>query len=339
MAILYFINCNGSGHWQKAQAILQHINQTVYVVAEYKPEYISLPNQHCFIPITPLRNLDDCEFSNDAIHIKKFNNRTYLPRVTKIIDLINQYNIHYAVLDVSVDLAMLCRLVDVPYLYFAMHGNRTDNAHLQAYSAADKLLATYPKEIEQTKIEKWIIRKTHYVNGIVKTFDTKIINFDTDKSIILFVKPKGNSDLNAKYLLEIAKHNPQYYWVGIGFETQEEGGNYTIKGFVNNSLSYMYSADYVVSVAGNNSVLETAYLNKPLITKAEPRYFDEHHCKVEALKRENFAVILDEWPKSNFDWQTIIQKTKDLSPWNNIAQKDGAKKAAKFIEDRAGIYS
>ena len=51
------------------------------------------------------------------------------------------------VVDVSVEVAMLVRLLGVPVVVMAMPGDRIDAAHDLVYQAADHILAAWPREL------------------------------------------------------------------------------------------------------------------------------------------------------------------------------------------------
>jgi hypothetical protein len=327
--LLYFVNNDGTGHWQRAQSILKHVNISTLVVAEGKPQHITLPQQHTFKPIPAIRNGADNRLGDDCLHIPYGKRQSYLSRLKAMIDIAEHYHCQYAVIDVCAEVAMTMRLAGIPYLFMRMNGNRNDAAHLQAYKAADALLATYPKILEEKNIPEWVKQKTIYTGGIINIESTTSIT--VVKPIILIVKPKGKNSFTADHIKHLAAHIKNYEWQGVGFDRHEQGDNFRISTFIENLSFYIQMATIVITSTGNNSVLEAAYFQKPLITLPEPRFFDEQIAKAAILAEKNLAVVLEEWTTDITVWNSLLNKALNLNPWGNIVSRESGKKAATAI--------
>ena len=342
MSILYFANWNGSGHWQRANSILKHLYIPTIVIFYQKPDYIELEPLHQFIQIDPIRIQGDARFvENQAIHIPELFHQEYLHRTKNIIDICAEHKVKYAILDISMELAMVMRLCAIPYLSTVLHGDRSDMAQTHTFKCADRLLATYPLRLEQD-FPDWQIEKTIYTGGVVKSYDDTITDNpfdDIKKSVVLIIKPKGNSSFSNAYFEKVAIANPDYFWCGINFDEESTGENHQFNQFVERSDIYIKNADYLVINPGNNSILEAGYYNKPFMTKPEKRFFDEHLYKVEALKRENLAVVIEDWSEDIKDWSDYISQLDNLDSWEGLVSKDGAKQAADHITQRYQYYT
>ena len=338
-SLLYYVNCNGAGHWQVAASILKHITTPAIIIAQYKPDHIILPARHQFIALEPIRRSDDTSFASDALHIAPKYHAEYLPIIQKILDIIARHRCIYAMLDVSVEMGMLLRLCGIAYATKSMHGIRTDRGHTQYYLAADALIASYPEILEDDLTPSWVKEKTHYVGGICHIQDHPPMQIASKKPVILIVKPQGSSSLNEQKIITLSNHITSHYWIGIGFSEPSSSENCEIHGHVTNASAYMRIASIMVANAGNNSILEAGYYHIPLIVKAEPRYFDEHERKVAILKRKHYAIIVDDWPDEIERWKRIIEETECLENFSNHVSKDGSKRAAQFIESRITYYT
>ncbi len=348
MSILYFINTDGAGHSKRAVTIARHLKIPCHFVTE-KPQQLrsiftdavlkGLPHTIHFIPT--LRTEDHgLKLATDVLHIPFAKDGLYLARNKAIIDICARYKVKFAVIDVCVEIAMLMRLCGIPYIYMAMHGERSDLAHTQAFKAADRLLGSYPEQLENRETPDWVKAKTIYVDGIanVEDFDEtstkKPQYFPENKFIILLIKPKGKSSLSVDYIKKFSEEIDDYYWYGIGFEREDSGKNYTVETFVDDSLPYIRSADIIVANTGNNSVLEAGYFDKPLITKPERRFFNEHEMKAKALSEKNLAITIQELPTHTSQWRSLLQQVKSLNSWNGMVKKYSTFSAAQAIEQR-----
>lgn len=77
------------------------------------------------------------------------------------------------VVDVSVEVTVLCRLMGVPVVVVAMAGDRTDRAHQLCYGVADALLACWPARVPLPTWPKAWIDKTTFVCAFSR-FDARI---------------------------------------------------------------------------------------------------------------------------------------------------------------------
>ena len=73
-------------------------------------------------------------------------------RMALIADWINAAEPDLMVVDVSVEVAMLCRLLGVPTVVVAMRGDRLDRAHRAAYDSAHALLAPWAAEVRRPRL-------------------------------------------------------------------------------------------------------------------------------------------------------------------------------------------
>ena len=334
--IFYFVNADGSGHTRRAESILQHLKIPAIVASEAPNLFKDLPSRHQVASIPKLRADNNTLLADDVLHIPYGNGGSYLDRVCKLCELCRQHQSVLAIVDVCVETAMVMRLCGIPYLYMRMSGKRNDAAHLQCYQAANELIASYPAAFEESWVPAWMRSKTQYFGGIfrqVPNLEKDNITFQ-EKPYILVIKGKGKSQLNALNVQKAACLIPNYYWVGIGFSNSETGENYQLLPYISNPTVYLRYADVVIANTGNNSVLEVGQYQKPLVTLPESRFFDEQTAKAERLVSQNLAIVLNSWPTTALEWEKVLERAQLLntSLWPNILDKDGAEKAARYIE-------
>lgn len=334
--LFYFVNAEGSGHTRRAEAIIHYLKMPV-VVATERPERCTLSAENLTVQkIPPLRITGDRQLADDVLHIPYGKNQAYLERVKTICDLCRHYQCSLAVIDVCVETAMIMRLCGIPYLYMRMNGQRDDSAHLQCYRAAAGLIASYPQIFEEDWVPEWMQAKTHYGGGIfappAPTQPGKILS----KPYILVMRGKGMSQITPTAIISAAQYMPNYFWLGIGFDSKQKGDNFEILPYVQDSSAYLQQAEIIIANAGNNSVLEVGYWQKPLITIPEWRFFDEQTAKAAKLSDHNLAVVINNWPDTALKWRSLIKQAKMLSvhKWSSILSKKGSQRAANYINQQ-----
>src|SRR5699024_11918045 len=93
-----------------------------------------------------------------SLHYSPVGNSDIQQRSHKILDTIYQRRIDLMIVDVSVEVAMLCRAASVPYLYVRLPGIRDDEPHLNAFARALALLAPYPRPLQSAMTLDWLAK-------------------------------------------------------------------------------------------------------------------------------------------------------------------------------------
>ncbi|OLF39152.1 MULTISPECIES: hypothetical protein [unclassified Psychrobacter] len=99
-----------------------------------------------------------------SLHYSPVGNENIQERSWQLLDAIYQRQVDLMIVDVSVEVAMLCRTASVPYLYVRLAGERDDMPHLNAFAGALGLLAPYPKMLEAAATPGWVRQKTLYLD-------------------------------------------------------------------------------------------------------------------------------------------------------------------------------
>lgn len=94
-----------------------------------------------------------------SLHYSPVGNTNIQTRSWQILDTIRQRQIDLMIIDVSVEVAMLCRVASVPYLYVRLAGIRDDTPHVNAFTGALGLLAPYPSVLEALMTPDWVRQK------------------------------------------------------------------------------------------------------------------------------------------------------------------------------------
>ena len=257
-----------------------------------------------------------------SLHYSPVGNSDIQQRSHKILDTIYQRRIDLMIIDVSVEVAMLCRAASVPYLYVRLPGIRDDVPHLNAFAGALALLAPYPRTLESTKTPEWISQKTLYLDFIntqqrdaqtYQDFIKHLMQLITDKkalSLMLNDKDKdtptivtvikgygGHQAIDAK-LPELRQLLPHAFIISLGPIDEDKRHYVDIAVDVSDVTPFIEHSDYLLMACGLNAVAQAYDYATPLVVLPDDRPHQEQEVMAEALIAQGRA----------FSWQQF----KDL---------------------------
>lgn len=223
------------------------------------------------------------------------------------------------IVDVSVEVTLLARLLGIPTLVMRQHGNRTDLAHRLAYESAQQLIAPYPDWMSDQE-EEWIAKKTIYSGGFSRftSLSTSIFQDVIPKQVTVLLGQGGNS-FNAHILLNMAEQCPDYQFHVVGISDEDMTHNHeaiSFHGRLDNPLPLLQQSEIVIGNAGHNSVMEMADLQKKFVCIAEERPFDEQEHKASFLKTRGLAIVLSAADLPDIYWPSVLNEARQLEPAN-----------------------
>jgi UDP-N-acetylglucosamine:LPS N-acetylglucosamine transferase len=262
--------------------------------------------------------------ANGTLHWAPLHDNGLRERMQAVADWVSAMKPDLMVVDVSVEVAMLARLLGVPVLVMAMPGDRTDSPHDLVYRAAEHIVAPWPEELYEPQWLRPHATKTTYVGGISR-FDGRALtpasaDSDSDGVNILVLNGAGGSGLDMTAVNRCAAMHPQYRWSALGVAGAP---------WVDDPWSALCSADVVISSAGQSSVADIAAAGRPAIIIAEDRPFAEQHAMAWALERGGLAVVRHGWPPLE-EWPALIEqaRTFDDDRWQRWGTRGSAARAA-----------
>ena len=248
--------------------------------------------------------------------------------MTMIADWVSTRRPSVMVVDVSVEVTMLVRLLGVPVVVVAMPGERTDPPHQLVYQVAHHILAAWPRTLYEPA---WLVphaAKTTYVGGISR-FDgrPRTPRSDDERPGILVLNGSGGADLDVSAIDRCAATHPEYRWSSLGVA----GGPWA-----EDPWPHLCTADVVVSSAGQSSIADIASAGRPAVVVAADRPFGEQRATAAALRRAGVAVARPHWPESS-DWRGVLEEARGLDPqgWQQWRTAGAAGRAAELIERMA----
>ncbi len=249
-----------------------------------------------------------------SLHYSPVGNSDIQQRSHKILDTIYQRRIDLMIIDVSVEVAMLCRAASVPYLYVRLPGLRDDEPHLNAFAGALALLAPYPRTLESTKTPEWISQKTLYLDFInteqrdaqtyqvfIKhlmqlTTDEKALSLmlnDKDKdtpTIVTVIKGYGGHQAIDAKLPELRQLLPYAFIISLGPIDEDKRHYVDIAVDVSDVTPFIEHSDYLLMACGLNAVAQAYDYATPLVVLPDDRPHQEQEVMAEALIAQGRAL-------------------------------------------------
>lgn len=263
--------------------------------------------------------------ANGALHWVPLRNKGLRDRMAMIAEWVSIHRPTVMVVDVSVEVTLLVRLLGIPVVVVAMPGERTDAPHELAYRVAEHILAAWPESLYEPP---WLAphsAKTTYVGGISR-FDgrPRPTGSPDHRPGVLVLNGSGGADLDVTSVNRCAAEYPEFRWSSLGVA----GGPW-----VEDPWPQLCTADVVVSSAGQGSVADIAAAGRPAIIIAADRPFVEQRAMAEALERAGLAVVRPRWPDLA-DWPRLIDDARALGSdvWARWRTADAAARAASLIE-------
>lgn len=189
MRIGYYAHHHGSGHCRQADKLAAWLKRlghdsgiendnllTVFTSASegaYSFRHIApsqvvrlAPEDECSDDILPGRA--GAYWQPACLHYSPVGSTDIQSRSLTILEQIAARKIQLMIIDLSVEVALLCRTASIPYLYMRLPGERDDLPHVNAFAGAIGLLAAYPQCIEAPQTPEWIHQKTLYLGFLTE---------------------------------------------------------------------------------------------------------------------------------------------------------------------------
>ena len=200
MHIGYYAHHHGSGHCRQADklaillssqspestaemTVFTSVSEEDYSFTHLQAkQVVRLPLEH-ELPDDILPGRAGAYWQPDCMHYSPVNNADIKARSLILLEQIAQRQIALMIIDLSVEVALLCRAASIPYLYVRLPGEREDTPHHNAFQGAIGLLAAYPECLESPETPQWVRQKTLYLGFLQTPKPADIKSKD--------IKPKG----------------------------------------------------------------------------------------------------------------------------------------------------
>lgn len=223
------------------------------------------------------------------------------------------------VVDVSVEVTVLARLLGRRVVLMTQPGDRTDAAHALGRGMADAVIAPWPAPSVGHDAG------VDHVGGISRFEGRRRANAP-EATHVLALGGGEHDDAWTAMLERAIAATPDRRW--------------TIAGpgrWLEDPWDALTRAEVVVTAAGQNAIADVAAAGARAVVVPRPRPFDEQRRTAERLDAEGLAVLAE---AATDAWPELLARAGSSSPdWSSWGVEGAARRAAAVIERTAGIVA
>ena len=325
----YYIHHQGSGHRHRASSVnrLADVELTGLSTGPrptgWTGPWVDLPDDAGMAPEQDVT-------AHGRLHYVPLGSRGLSARMAMIAAWIDAERPEALVVDVSVEVAVLARLLGVPVVVVAQPGHREDAAHRLGYDVASRIIAPWPRAfggLWGATPEDLV--KTGFVGGISRyapVVEPVAPAIPSAARRVVVVNGTGGRSVSSADVAAARLASPGWEWIHL----DRAHGTW-----VDDPWPLLCSASVVVSHAGQNLIAEIAAARRPALLLPQDRPFDEQRVMASALGSAGLpALVRDSWP-SPAEWPDLLDRVGRLdgSRWSSWNDGDGAARVAELLSE------
>jgi hypothetical protein len=336
-SIGYYVHHHGDGHRQRALAIAANNPRRFVLLGTGlagrtgNVRAIDLPDDR-MPDAQAFDGVDGTTSRPQALHYAPLGHDGVCARMGLIAQWIAMEKPALMVIDVSVEVAMLARLLATPVAFMRLSGRRDDSAHCEAYRASCFLIAPFASQLDDRRLPQWIRDMTVYCPGMVSP--SRGAEMPVARRVLV-VAGKGGAPVNGMRIAAAAVATPHHTWRVIGPAEVPDRcpKNLSFAGWVDDALGEIAAAEIVIGAAGDGLVNSVIAAGKPFICCPEQRPFDEQVEKARGLQACRAAIVFEQWPAAERWPDLLAQATRlDRNRLNELGDPDGAANTLALLE-------
>jgi len=324
----WYVHHHGRGHLTRLLAVARHLDAEIQCFSSLaRPD--ELP-PHCAWTVLdrddePTPDLDPRASDPTAGGLLHWAPLGHTGHGSRLAAIAASLPVDAFVVDVSVEVALLVRLLGTRTVVFAQPGRRDDAAHRIGYRAATTIIAPWPRALLRPAHLEDMRDKTVYTGGISRFEDRA--DFDPPRAPhprrdVVLLGGRGGADVTASAIADAAASSG-HRWRNLGATPDATWST--------DPWTDLTSARVVVSWAGQNSIADLAAADAAAVVIPQQRPFAEQLEMASALDRAGLAVVATEWPPAA-EWQELIDRATNLRPdWSQWGVPGAAVRAADAI--------
>lgn len=328
LMIGYYVHHHGSGHLTRARLLAAALDQPVTGLsslprpADWAGPWVQLA--HDAVPAPG----DGAEpTAGGTLHWAPVGHAGYRERMAAIAGWVERARPSLMVVDVSVEVTLLVRLLGVRVVVVAMRGDRSDRAHSAAYDCADALIALWPASLASSGWPRRWTDKTCHAGGFSRLDEVSRCEAraSVEPGSVLVLWGRGGEGTGPDLAAAAAATAPHWSW-----RRAEPAADAV------SLWRALTSAEVVVTHAGQNAVAEVAVSRRAAVVVAETRPFAEQVETARVLDESGIAVGLSTWP-SDAEWPKLLDRARSRggSRWAQWSDGRGAARAVALLTSLA----
>ncbi len=330
MTLGWYVHHHGRGHLNRFLAVAPELEQVTVLSSLPRPrdaaaEWIELPLD---VPLSPAQQ--DTVQAGGLLHWAPLGESDYRRRMAMLAAWIARENPAAVVVDVSVEVALLVRLMGVKVIWVAQRGIRDDQAHRLAYGAAEMIIAPWTAATQAADQPGAPPPERVVHVGALSRFDARLRTPPPAERRVGLLLGFGGHSVRAEDVVAAAAATPDWTWEVTGINDVPDLANVISHPPECDVWALLGRAAVVVASASGNVVSEVAAAGRPLICLAQERPFAEQHQQAAALSTAGLALAPDGWPAAE-RWPALLASAREHGGWGWSALHDGAG-ARRFAE-------
>lgn len=313
----WYVHHQGAGHLQRARAVAAALPRPCTILGTLAGldtsglDILDLPGDRPLGGTAAFDGRDGEVERPEALHYAPLNHPGIRSRMARIAAWVERTDPALIVVDVSVEIAFLARLLSVPTLVVRLAGTRTDRPHLEAFRSATRLLAPFPEALDGASVPDWVRAKTFYA-GFLGAPSQPVS--ETGREIVV-VFGRGGAGGDRAALAAAARSVPDRPWHVLGPVTGSGPvpDNLHLHGWVADVEARVARAALLVGGGGDGLVALAAAQAKRFICLPEERAYGEQTEKAAALARLGAAIVHPGWPP-DAAWPDLVRAGLALDP-------------------------
>ena len=331
----YYVHHQGAGHLHRARLIAGALKRPCTFIGTFAEnpggDHLALPDDrldHGFAGTD-----GECNRPH-AMHYAPLGHAGVRARMAAIAAWVSARDPALLVVDVSVEIALFARLLSVPVVIVRLAGRRDDTPHLEAFRAAEALLAPFPATFDRSTLPAWVKAKTIYV-GFLASPDQEAPRGPAGREIAV-VLGRGGDPADATCFVEAAHATPGWTWIVHGIAASGHPtlpSNLRMHGWTPDIDAALDRAEIVIGGCGDGLLAAVAAKGKRFICLPEPRPYDEQVDKARVLQDLGLAIVLTHWPDASH-WPDILQRASqiDVTPLRALYDPNAVAATAAAID-------
>ena len=325
MTVGWYVHHHGAGHLARLRAVAPSLPGVV-ALSSLEPvdppcPWIVLPRDDGAAPEDPT--------AGGTLHWVPRGHAGLRDRMARLASWIAEARPSAFVVDVSVEVAVLARLLGVPTVVIVQRGRRDDAPHALAYAQAAAIAAPWTA-VTHAPESALPAGRLHFC-GALSRLDGVLFTPRSAGGDVALLLGAGGHGVTAPDVSAAAAATPDRRWHVAG-PLRCTGPGVVDHGPHADIAALLERCSVVVGSAGGNVVAEVAAARRAFVCLPQDRPFSEQEEQAAALARLGVAEVRASWPAAGAWPETLAAaEARELSRWGALHDGHGARRLADVV--------